>query len=453
MLADAEKIFFKLKSRVRWETKGDLNTAYFHKTVKANLSRNVIYYLTDANDRRVFEGQEIKSMVIRFYSYLQGRSNVAVTPYDIGYIQDIHPYRYVTSQTEPLVAIPTNDEIKDFLFSLPRCKAPGPDGFSSEFYTSSRELVGRDFMAAVKSFFTDYYMPRQANATVISLIPKFNGASSLTDFRPVSLCNTVYKTISKMLSARLKPITQASVQLNQVGFIKGRVLADNVLLASELVADFHKRGRVTKGCLQVDISKAFDSIEWDFVLNILHAFDIPAEFIKWIQTCITSPYYSVAVNGELAGFFLGKKGLRQGDPISSSLFVMAMDILLKELDKAVQEGKFGAHPDCLHPLVTHLSFADDLLIFFDGSSSSLRGILSVLRDFQRRSGLALNLRKTCVFVNGNDDGVSSDMAAEFGISQGSLPVKYLGLPLLSRKARRMDYQPLLDKVRSRVTSW
>lgn len=130
-----------------------------------------------------------------------------------------------------------------------------------------------------------------------------------------------------------------------------------------------------------------------------------------------------------------------------------MDILSKGLDKAVREGKFGAHPSCLDPLVTHLSFADDLHIFFDGTSSSFRGILAVLRDFQRTTALALNLRKTCVFVNGDDNEVSSNMASEFGISRGSLPVKYLGLPLLSRKARPMDYQPLLDKIRSRVTSW
>ncbi|WZZ09772.1 hypothetical protein YC2023_095693 [Brassica napus] len=391
-------------------------------------------------------------MVIRFYTYLQGRSNVAVIPYTIDYLRAIHPYRHDSSRTDILVAIPSAEEIRDIVLSLPKCKAPGPDGFSSEFFISSWDLVGTDLTAAVRSFFLTSSMPRQTNATVISLIPKTTGASSLSDFRPVSLCNTVYKIISKILSARLKTIIQDTVQRNQVGFVKGRVLGDNVLLASELVADFHKRGRITKGCLQVDISKAFDSIEWQFILNILVAFNLPPDLINWIKTCITTPYYSVALNGELSGFFPGKKGLRQGDPISSSLFVMAMDILAKELDIAVREGKFGAHPNCLDPLVTHLSFADDLLIFFDGTSTSLRGILEVLRDFQKSTGLALNLRKTCVFVNGDDADASRSLASEFGISQGSLPVKYLGLPLLPHKARRTDYQPLLDKIQSRSDS-
>lgn len=152
-------------------------------------------------------------------------------------------------------------------------------------------------------------------------------------------------------------------------------------------------------------------------------------------------------------FFQGKKGLRQGDPISSSLFVMAMDILSKDLDIAAREGSFGIHPKCYNPLVTHLSFADDLLIFFDGSRDSLRGILTVLRDFQRRSGLSLNLRKTCVFVDGNNAPLASQLAADHGLVHGSLPVKYLGVPLMPHKLTRQDYQPLIDKVRGRVNTW
>ena len=278
-------------------------------------------------------------------------------------------------------------------------------------------------------------------------------SSSLSDFRPVSLCNTVYKVISKVLAHRLKRITKDAVQQNQVGFVSGRVLSDNVLLASELVADFHKPGRISRGCLQVDITKAYDSVEWEFIMNILSAFQLPPLFMDWIWACISTPYYSVSLNGELAGFFPGEKGLRQGDPISSSLFVLAMDVLSKELDLAAREGRFGIHPKCAFPLVTHLSFADDLLIFFDGTADSLRGIMQVLRDFQRKSGLALNLRKTSVFLDGNDRVAAQSVATDFGLTQGSLPVKYLGLPLSSRRLGRIGYQPLLDKVRQRISSW
>lgn len=161
--------------------------------------------------------------------------------------------------------------------------------------------------------------------------------------------------------------------------VNGRLLCENVLLASELVTDFYKPGPTTRGCLQIDITKAYDNVDWSFVLNnILEAIQLPPLFISWIRTCISSPHYSVSLNGELdVGFFPGKKGLRQGDPLSSSLFVLAMDVLSENLDIGARLNRFGTHPLCSSPLVTHLSFAHDLLVFFDGKEDSLSGILAL----------------------------------------------------------------------------
>lgn len=299
--------------------------------------------------------------------------------------------------------------------------------------------MGQNLLDAVRSFFNNSVLLRQTNATVLTLIPKVTGASQLSQFRPISLCNTVYKVISRILVNRLKLLAPLAVQENQVGFVKGRFLCENVLLATELVADFDKDGSTTRGCLQIDISKAYDNLNWDFVINILEAYDLPSVFIDWTHCCISSPYYSVCLNGELVGFFPGKKGLRQGDLLSATLFVLAMDILSKELDLAARSVVFTSHPLCLDPLITHLSFADDVLIFFDGKEESLEGILHVLRRFHRVSGLSVNLAKTCLFLNGNNSAQAQQMATRFGVSQGSFPVKYLGLPLLPHKMTRNNY--------------
>ncbi|CAA7058279.1 unnamed protein product [Microthlaspi erraticum] len=244
-----------------------------------------------------------------------------------------------------------------------------------------------------------------------------------------------------------------AVQRNQVGFVKGRLLCENVLLASELVSDFNKAGPISRGCLQIDISKAYDNVDWGFLLRLLEAFELPENFIEWIRLCITTPHYSVALNGELVGFFKGGKGLRQGDPISSSLFVLVMDILSKLLDQAVRADRIKPHPKCVDPLITHLSFADDMLIFFDGSSQSLQAILEVLSSFHSYSGLGLNAGKSFLFLDGNSPGLNNSIAGNFGLVPGSLPVKYLGLPLLPHKMRRQDYQPLIDRVIARISSW
>lgn len=125
--------------------------------------------------------------------------------------------------------------------------------------------------------------------------------------------------------------------------------------------------------MKIDISKAFDSVQWGFVLHILEAKGIPSKFIHWIKLCITTPSFSVQVNGELAGYFQSTRGLRQGCSLSPYLFVLCMNILSQKIDRAVCEKKFAFHPRCKSISLTHLCFADDLMIFVEGSKRSIEG--------------------------------------------------------------------------------
>lgn len=142
-------------------------------------------------------------------------------------------------------------------------------------------------------------MLRGFNETAISLIPKVVGADKLNLFRSVSLCSIIYKVIARALKQKLQVVVEDIVQRNQVGFIKKRLLCENVLLASELVTDFHKDGETRRGSLKIDLSKAYDNLHCEFVLNLLKSFDMPDQFIGWIKECISTPSYSVIVNGEM----------------------------------------------------------------------------------------------------------------------------------------------------------
>lgn len=344
-------------------------------------------------------------------------------------------------------------QVKIVLFAMPKNKAPGLDGFAAEFFWESWEIVGKDSVEAVREFFLGGRILRQFNATTISLIPKVVGADQLSSFRPISLCSTIYKVLARLLKKKLKLCVSDIVQRNQVGFVQDRLLCENVLLASELVKDFNDPGPTTRECLKIDISKAYDNLSWDFLLKVLQAIEFPDRFIGWIKECISTPTYSIAINGELQGFFLGKKGLRQGDPISSLLFVIAMDVLSKMLDHGAIDGRFGLHPECEAPLITDLSFADDVLIFFDGAAESLRGILQILEEFRLISGLKINRQKTELLLDGGSTSRCRDLATEMGISHGALPLRYLGVPLSPKKMTRSDFQPLLDKISARFNSW
>lgn len=124
----------------------------------------------------------------------------------------------------------------------------------------------------------------------------------MEDYRPISCCNVLYKVISKIIANRLKGLLQKCIFHNQSAFVKERVLMENILLATELVKDYHKESISSCCAMKIDISKAFDSVQWEFVLNTLAAMNFPETFIHWIKLCITTTSFSIQVNGELAGF-------------------------------------------------------------------------------------------------------------------------------------------------------
>lgn len=162
-------------------------------------------------------------------------------------------------------------EIKKVLFSMPKNKSPGPDGYTVEFFIKAWPVFGKDFAVAVQSFFLKEFLPKGVNTTILALIPKTKEVSGMKDYRPISCCNVVYKVISKILANRLKEILPASILPNQSAFIKDRLMMENLLLASKLVKDYHKDSITSRCALKIDISKAFDSVQWPFLINIFKA--------------------------------------------------------------------------------------------------------------------------------------------------------------------------------------
>ncbi|XP_048611893.1 uncharacterized protein LOC106393218 [Brassica napus] len=267
----------------------------------------------------------------------------------------------------------TNEDIKEAFFSLPRNKTGGPDGYSAEFFIDTWEIIGPEVTEAILEFFNSGCLLKQWNSASLALIPKIPNASHPSEFRPISCLNTVYKVISKLLASRLKEILPLMISKSQSAFLPGRLLAENVLLATDLVNGYNTQNISPRGMLKVDLRKAFDCLRWDFILASLRALAIPESYIRLISECLSTASFSISINGALGGFFNSTKGIRQGDPMSPYLFVL--------LAARFDTGNIGYHPRTENVKISHLMFADDVMIFFDGNNNSLHGIAECLDDF------------------------------------------------------------------------
>ena len=314
-------------------------------------------------------------------------------------------------------------------------------------------MVKQDFIVAIQSFFRFGFIRKGVNTSILALIPKKKEVKEMKDYRPISCCNVIYKVISKLIANRLKLILPSFILPNQSAFVKDRLLMENVLLASEIVKNYHKETVSSRSALKIDISKAFDSVQWPFLLSTLAALSFPPQFIKWIELCITTASFSVQVNGELTGLFRSERGLRQGCALSPYLFVICMNVLSNMLNKAARERKIGYHPQCHKLELTHLCFADDLLVFTDGKKSSIEGILQIFENFAEFSGLQISLEKSTIYMAGVKENDKAAILRTFPFESGALPVRYLGLPLLTKKMSTSDYTPLIEKIRARIGKW
>jgi len=219
-------------------------------------------------------------------------------------------------------------------------------------------------VAAIKSFFNSGCLLKEVNATILSLVPKKPNSVVMGDFRPIACCNVIYKCITKILSNRMLPLLDVLVGRSQSAFIPGRCISENVLLAQELVRSYHRKEGLPRCTLKVDLMKAYDSVNWDFIIQCLICFGFPLKFTNWIKECITSPRFSISLHGTLVGYFKGGKGLRQGDPLSPYLFVIAMEVFSRIMEDYSKAGSgFRYHYRCARLRLTqsHSSFFDDFI--------------------------------------------------------------------------------------------
>lgn len=279
---------------------------------------------------------------------------------------------------------------------MPSTKALGPDGMSAIFYQTYWNTVDRDVVATVQSYFRNGHMLRDLNHTFISLIPKKQDTNKVEHFRPISLCNVLYKVISKILANCLRPYLQKLISPHQAAFITGRNIAENVMLTQEIMHSLNKKaGRSGSMSIKLDMAKEYDRLECPFVEAVLKNMEFSESFNNLIMGCIRTTKFSVLINGGPMGNFAPSRGIRQGDPLSPLIFILCLEVLLRILIREEFERNIHGLKNATNcPVVSHLMFADDVVLFGPANSKEARKLLSCLEKYCLWSGQLINFKRS-----------------------------------------------------------
>jgi hypothetical protein len=335
---------------------------------------------------------------------------------------------------------------------LPSDRAPGPDGFIGAFYKKAWPIIKSDIMAALlKLYVGDGRTFDRLNRALITLIPKKQDAEEVGDYRPISLVHSFGKLFSKIMANRLRPRMDELVSKNQSAFIKRRNLHDNFMLVRQLARKINTR-RESGVLLKLDISRAFDSLSWAFLFEVLRGMGFPEIFLRWVNIALRTASTSVLVNGNPGRRIVYARGLRQGDPLSPLLFVLSMEVSMLLFSRAAEHGLLTPIGNCSAEQRLSI-YADDVVVFLKPTVQDLVTIRALLEVFGAVSGLKVNYSKTAATLIRGSDQDKQRVTEILQCAITEFPIRYLGLQLALRPLTKAQWQPMLDAAMKIVPAW
>ena len=356
--------------------------------------------------------------------------------------------RLLEEEREVLEEDVTRKEVEVSLWSVKPFKAPGPDGYHAGFYQRNWHIVKDSVVKLVAKIFESRSMPSHLNKTLIKLIPKCPGADYLSLFRPISLCNTIYKLVTKVLVNRIRPMLNNLVSPLQTAFVPGRKGMDNMIIVQELIHTMkQKKEKQGYMAIKVDLEKEYDRLEWHFIRDMLNMYNFPPKMISIIMSCIFGSFIFVLFNGGCLELFLPTQGIRQGDPLFSYLFILCMELLGFLIEDICANNLWNPLKASISGLAfSHLFFANDLILFAKADRKNCQSVRDVLDTFCDLSGQKVNLSKPKVLFSANVDLDSRETFSNLlGISTTHNFGKYLGLPIKFGNSSTHDFDYILDK--------
>ncbi|XP_019166530.1 PREDICTED: uncharacterized protein LOC109162265 [Ipomoea nil] len=406
-----EESYWQQKAHSQWVVEGERNSKYFQGLVRERRSRQIIHKIMSDEGVWVEDQGKIAGMAVEFFQQLFTAEATNLDPSIFDCLQVV-----VTEQeNQALVAEPSMEEVRSSVFSMNANSAAGPDGFGGGFYQLCWEIIKEDLLKMVRSFFAGKSLTKAITSTSIVLIPKVSNPANFGEYRPISLSNFCSKIITKIMVLRLAGVLNRVISPVQAGFVKGRSITDNILLAQEICHGMKASNEDI--VLKLDMAKAYDRMDWGCIALVLTRLGFCKKWIDLVLNSINNIWYSVIVNGEARGFFHSSRGLRQGDPLSPSLFILAAELFSR---------KGG------------------------GSGGSYRGG----GTYEAQSGQLINRQKSAFYMQAKATLESIERVREItGCQFKSFPFTYLGCPIYQGRKKTTLFDGLTDRVANRCKGW
>lgn len=372
---------------------------------------------------------------------------------NLPHILEVIPTCIMEDHNRRLMEQVSLEEVKKVVFSLGAEKSPRQDGFPALFFQKFWDIMAEDIHGVVEESRKGGFILKYFNNTCMALIPKKAEINSFDDFRPISLCNSIYKINSKVISNRLKAVLDLVISSEQSGFAPGRSIFEGIILAHEVIHSI-RTTRTKKMMIKVDIRTAYDEVNRDFLIKVLQQFGFSNAWVTWVRSCIGSPRFLVILNGSPQGFFESTKGIRQGDPLSPFLFIIMAKVLGHFISKKWEVGAWkgvqiaaGVNP------ITHLQFADDTFLAGDASAREGRVMKETLDIYEKASGQKVNWHKSKKNFFNCKPCKQREICRILGMKVGSLSSKYLGIPFFGGVNKSELWKKLIDSCINKMEGW
>ena len=437
-----------LRSKVRWHEEGERNTKYFYSLEKRHHDIKTVSKLKVGDNCYIEDQFEILKEEKKFYESLYRSTKINPNSFKNSPFFNSENVTTLSEEEKKSCEGLINDEecinaLKDF----DNNKTPGTDGLPAEFYRFFWPDICHDLLASYNFAFQHGTLSISQRRGIISLIPKKSKDKTLLEnLRPISLLNVDYKILTKVITKRIEKVLPTLINSDQTGYVKGRYIGENVRLIYDVIHYMDKSNR--KGiAIFLDFKKAFDSIEWNYLLETLQLFNFGHDIQNWIKIFYNNVTSCILNNGHSSTFFSLQRGVRQGCPLSGVLFVLGIELLSRCIKN--------------HPTVNGIQvnkhelkisqYADDTTVFVR-DLDSVTSLLRVLNEFKELSGLEINTTKTEAMWLGEWKDRTDE---PFGFKWPKEPINALGVSFSYNQecANRLNFGEKIFNLEKTLNTW